>query len=85
MAGCTGGQFVYAVLAGGPITLQANTAYYVASQENSGGDQWYDYGTVTTTTDASVTNSVYFFSGSWITLAGPNTSYVPPNFPERCR
>ncbi|MFA7345158.1 MAG: DUF4082 domain-containing protein, partial [Terrimicrobiaceae bacterium] len=33
--------FKYATLAT-PVTLAANTAYYVMSQETSGGDQWYD-------------------------------------------
>jgi alpha-tubulin suppressor-like RCC1 family protein len=79
MAGCTAGQFVYSAPAGGPTTVQANTAYYVVSQETSGGDMWYDHGTLTTTSDAAVTNSVYF-SGTWIAVDGPNTSYVPPNF-----
>ena len=42
MSGCTAGQFQYTSLAN--LTLQANTAYYLVSQESS--DQWYDYGTV---------------------------------------
>ncbi len=41
MAGGVSGQFKYVSLAS-PVTLQANTAYYVVSQEASGGDQWYD-------------------------------------------
>jgi hypothetical protein len=48
MSGCTAGQFVYGTLTS-PITLQANTAYFLATQEVSGGDLWYDYGTVTST------------------------------------
>jgi hypothetical protein len=71
---------VYAPPAGGPITSQANTAYYVVSQETNGLDYWYDHRTLTTTTDAPVNNSVHLSSGSWIALDGPNTSYVPPNF-----
>ena len=80
MAGCTVGQFAYAAPAGGSVTLQANTAYYLASQEASGGDQWYDHGLLTTTSDAAVNNSVYFYFGSWYAIDGGNTSYVPPNF-----
>ena len=79
MAGCTAGQFVYSAL-GGPVTLQANTAYYLASQEASGGDRWYDLNGITTTTDAAVNNSVYFYAGSWNVIDVANTSYVPPNF-----
>jgi len=80
MAGCTAGQFVFTALQG-PVTLLANTAYYLVSQEVSGGDQWYDYGTVRTTTAAAVTNSVYSPDGiNWASSGGANTSYVPPNF-----
>jgi len=80
MSGCTAGQFVFTALQG-PVTLLANTAYYLVSQEVSGGDQWYDYGTVSTTTAAAVTNSVYSSDGiNWATTGGANTSYVPPNF-----
>jgi hypothetical protein len=80
MSACTAGQFVYAAL-GSPIALPANTSYYLVSQELNGGDQWYDFGTVSTTTAAAVTNSVYSIDGiNWATTGGPNTSYVPPNF-----
>ena len=79
MTGCTGGQFVYTSLAS-PITLPAGSSYYLASQETVGGDQWYDFGTVSTTGDGSVTSSIYFDGASWIPVNGPNSSYVPPNF-----
>jgi hypothetical protein len=79
MGGCSGGQFVYTALSS-QVTLQANTAYYLASQEASGGDQWYDLGALTTTSDAAVNNSVYFYTGTWNAIDGANTSYVPPNF-----
>ena len=79
MAGCTPGQFVYAAPSGGAFTLQPNTAYYAVTQETSGGDQWYDHGMLTTTSDAAVNNSIYF-AGSWTGIDGPNTSYVLPNF-----
>ena len=59
------------------ITAQT---YYLVSQETSGGDQWYDYGTVTTSAIGTVTSAVYSSDGaSWLTLGGANTSYVPPN------
>ncbi len=80
MSGCTGGQFVYSPLAES-ITLQPNTAYYLASLETSGGDQWYDYGDILSTTVAAVNNAIYSYDGAtWIPLSGANTSYVPPSF-----
>jgi Big-like domain-containing protein len=80
MAGGTVGQFSYAPLAN-PITLQANTSYYLVSQEFAGGDQWYDYGTLSTSASAAVNSAVYSYDGvNWYTVSGSNTSYVPPNF-----
>jgi hypothetical protein len=49
--------FKYVTLAA-PITLAANTAYYLVSQETSGGDQWYDSNTVLTTTTLATVNNV---------------------------
>ena len=49
MAGGTVGQFNYTALAN-PITLQPNTVYYLVSQELIGGDFWYDYNLISTTT-----------------------------------
>lgn len=39
------GSFAYAAL---PVSvvLQANSTYYIVSQETAGGDQWYDYDTL---------------------------------------
>src|SRR5712691_2315366 len=78
MVGGVSGQFKYVSL-GSPVTLQANTAYYLASQEASGGDQWYDTGTVSSTTAATVNNSIFSFNG-WNSYSTANTSYVPVNF-----
>jgi hypothetical protein len=81
MAGCTSGQFVYAPLQGSPVTLQANTSYYLVSQEVNGGDLWYDYGTVSSTNVATVNSSVYSSTGgSWTTTGPANSSYVPVDF-----
>jgi hypothetical protein len=77
MAGCSAGQFKYGSLS---LTVQAGTAYYLVSQETSGGDQWYDYGTLTTTSDAAVNGSVYSSGASWALISTPNTSYVPVSF-----
>ena len=58
--------FKYVALAA-PVTLTANTAYYLVSQETSGGDQWYDSNTIlTTTTKATVNNAVSRPNNSWV-------------------
>jgi hypothetical protein len=79
MAGCTAGQFKYVEL---PVnlTLSANTAYYLVSQETVGGDRWYEFGPVTSTNVATVTNSLWFNGSSYVPIGGINSSYVPPNF-----
>jgi hypothetical protein len=80
MVACTSGQFVYAPLASA-VTLLPNTSYFLVSQEASGGDQWYDYGGVSSTADAAVNSSIYSSDGvTWIPVSTANTSYVPPNF-----
>jgi hypothetical protein len=79
LAGATAGQFSYTSLPS-PIVLPANGAYYLVSQESAGGDQWYDFGTISTTTAGAVTNAVYSTdSTNWNLLGGANSSYVPPN------
>lgn len=78
MAGCTPGQFVFTSIS--PVTLPAATSYYLVSQETQGGDQWYDQGGISVTSEASVNNSLYFYGGNWISVNSANTSYVPPNF-----
>ncbi|MBZ5674465.1 MAG: dockerin type I repeat-containing protein [Acidobacteriia bacterium] len=79
MAGGTLGQFSYASLPS-PITLQAHTSYYLVSQEFQGGDKWYDYGTIFTTSAATVNNAAYWNGTSWALIDTAQTSYVPPNF-----
>jgi hypothetical protein len=78
MAGCQGGQFIYAALTA-PISLLSGVRYYLTSSEVTGGDTWYDYGPVSATSAATITNSIYN-GGSWGSEGGQNTSYVPPNF-----
>jgi hypothetical protein len=72
--------FKYAALAA-PVTLAANTAYYLLSQETAGGDYLYNgnSGLTSGTAVAKVTNSI------WVTGAvhggyGPNTCYGPLAF-----
>jgi hypothetical protein len=80
MVGGVAGQFKYVAL-GSPVTLQANTAYYLVTQEASGGDQWYDTGGVSSTTAAAVNSSIYSYdSVNWNPYNTVNTSYVPANF-----
>ena len=81
MAGCTPGQFAYSTLPTS-IVLQANTTYFLASQEVAGGDQWYDLGVLSSTSDAAVSNAIYSSDDvTWVAPSGTsNTSYVPPNF-----
>ncbi len=80
LSGCSPGQFFYGALAS-PITLQENTPYYLVSQEISGGDQWYDYGTVSSTQDAAVNSSIYSSNSvNWLPVGPANSSYVPLNF-----
>jgi len=79
MSGCTAGQFQYASLPSA-VTLQPNTQYYLASQEASGGDQWYDFGAISSTADAAVNSSIYFDGTNWIPVGAANSSYVPIDF-----
>jgi hypothetical protein len=72
--------FKYAPLAS-PVTLAANTSYYIVSLETSGGDSWYDLNTTVNTTNAAVVNNAIYHSGSsWITVANANNTYGPVNF-----
>ncbi|HLG95342.1 MAG TPA: immunoglobulin domain-containing protein [Bryobacteraceae bacterium] len=77
-AGATPGTFVYAQLAS-PVQLNANTTYYVVSQEAAGGDFWYDWNTTEqTTSTATITGSVWALSNSYATVAGSaGHSYGP--------
>jgi hypothetical protein len=80
MSGCAPGQFTSVPLST-PITLAAGGSFYLVTQESAGGDKWYDLGSISTTGDATVNNAIYSFDGAkWISISGPNTSYVPPTF-----
>lgn len=70
MTGTVVNNFVYGTLAA-PITLNANSVYYLVTQETTGGDMWYDYATthITTTNVAVVTSAVYHNSTGYV-LAG---------------
>jgi hypothetical protein len=79
MMGCTVGEYQYAALAN-TVSLGANTAYYVASQEVYGGDRWYDVSAVQAASVAVVNGAVWFDGTNWRGGGGLNTSYVAPNF-----
>jgi RHS repeat-associated protein len=82
-AGAPAGQFKYVALAQ-PVTLAANTAYFVVSQETSGADSWYDNNTTltTTTTAGSVSGYAWAYNGttSYNVSAAPNKTYGPVGF-----
>jgi len=79
-AGGTSGTFVYTALAT-PITLSANTAYYILSQEGQNGEAWYDTDTtVTTTSDAVDSGSIYGTVAPYNLNATPGHMYVPVDF-----
>lgn len=66
-----------------PVTLEANTSYYLVSQEAVGGDQWYNSDTVVTSSGGAATvvnhvsssNSIVFTNGTI-----PANTYGPLNF-----
>ena len=71
-------QINYAPLAAA-VTLAANTEYYLASQEVSAGDQWYDYDTtVTTTSVAGVLSTIYSADTiTWTPFSTANHTFGP--------
>ena len=79
--GGTPGQFSYAALAN-PVSLLANTTYYLVSQEVAGGDTWYDLGPVTATNVAQVNGPAYTDGNNKYNVIGtlPNYAYVPVGF-----
>jgi hypothetical protein len=82
MSGGTAGQFKYGTLSS-PVTLAANTIYYLVSEEFAGGDQWYDQSTTTVATTGAGTCDGGVFSGSgfpWTLLANPNHTFGPVDF-----
>lgn len=64
-----------------PTVLTAGNTYYIMSLETSGGDQFYDIGTVTSTAAGTIITSNYaFFGGPPLTASSGSVSYVPVNF-----
>ena len=78
-AGGTVGSYVYGTV--NSVVLNANTAYYILTQETAGGDPWYDLNTAVQTTNAgNPISAAYFYVSSYYTLASSGTSYGPVNF-----
>lgn len=78
--------FKYTAL-GSPVTLAANTVYYIVSLEVVGGDQWYGGQGVepilTTTGVATINSAVYWKTqagGAWASEGLTGYSFVPVNF-----
>jgi hypothetical protein len=75
--------FVHANLPS-PVPLKANTAYYIVTHEQIGGDEWYDdiNTTVVTQPDAMVRSSVYYndMSPGYVEQTPGAHSYGPVNF-----
>ena len=64
------GAFTYVAL-NTPITLSANTAYYLVSHEANGGDQWYDH----PGTQVSLSEVATLYGPAW-SLDTPTQYYV---------
>jgi hypothetical protein len=79
MAGGKPGEFSYATLAT-PVTLLANTSYYLVSQETSGGDKWYSYDSTVTTANVGTCNGRVFSKAPWYTDDIAGKSYGPVDF-----
>jgi|GEM_PF-1605698 len=78
--------FKYAAL-GSPVTLAANTVYYIVSLEVVGGDQWYGGQGIepilATTGVATINSAIYWKTqsgGAWATEGSAGYSFVPVNF-----
>ncbi|UOG76652.1 PA14 domain-containing protein [Hymenobacter tibetensis] len=81
MAGGANEQFRYAALPN-PVTLAANTKYYLVSEETNGGDYWHDSNTTIGTAAAATCNGpVSGIGRDFNTESGkPNYSYAPLDF-----
>ncbi|HLG98216.1 MAG TPA: hypothetical protein VKX49_18005 [Bryobacteraceae bacterium] len=81
-SGASSGSFVYVAL-GAPIKLNANTVYYLVTQETVGADLWYDLdSTIQNVPVGSIVTPVYNGGGSYTTIT-PNRnghSYGPLDF-----
>ena len=72
MAGGTSGEFKYGSLAN-PVTLSANTSYYLVSQEDYNGDQWYDCDSHVTTTSVATCDGFVYSWQPWNVFLYPGS------------
>ncbi|HTI71123.1 MAG TPA: RHS repeat-associated core domain-containing protein, partial [Candidatus Limnocylindria bacterium] len=79
-SGVSSGHLLYGTLPS-PVVLEANTTYYLVSQETSGGDLWYDSSTtVSALTGVTVPGAILYSGSSWTTAGSANNSYGPMGF-----
>jgi hypothetical protein len=82
-AGAPAGAFAYAALPA-PVTLRANSTYYLVSLERDGGDEWYNVDTrLVTSGFATVPGYVYAWAGSataWNLGGSANQGFGPLSF-----
>ncbi len=77
-AGTAAGSYAYGAVSS--IVLNANTAYFLLSQETAGSDPWYDLNTsIQTTNVATTVSAVYQYGSSYFTLGSNGISYGPVN------
>jgi hypothetical protein len=79
MADGTAGEFKYGSLAN-PVTLSANDSYYLVTEEDYNGDQWYDCDSHVTTTGAATCNGFVYSWEPWNVFLYPGRSYGLVNF-----
>ncbi len=89
MTGIAEGDFGYAALSE-PVVLQARGRYYLVSEEEAGGDAWYDVDSAVQTAPVAIDNGgVWSDSGvNWSAIPAFDRSYGPLSFrysmlPER--
>lgn len=77
-AGGTANEFAYEIFPN-PITLNANTQYYILSSETAGGDQWFDLDTTVVTQAFASDISAVFGDGigPFTRGGGPGHTYGP--------
>lgn len=78
--GAPPGTFAFAPLAT-PITLPAGGSYYLLSEEAAGGDAWYGYGSIlTSTSDFSIDCAAVWDAGVFSTNGTTGNGYGPVAF-----
>jgi hypothetical protein len=79
-AGGAAGEIRYAALAT-PVVLNADSAYYIVSQEMTGGDRFFNHDTSVMTTAVATVRSAVRGSGTVYTEdSGPGVSYALVDF-----